>query len=67
MQKYQVMVILLILIHGLLSTLHAERIIRCKIVYFARQRFARVMIDVETLRSVFVNILRVYTLFINAY
>ena len=35
------MVILLILIHGLLSTLHAERTMRCKIVSFTRQHFAR--------------------------
>ena len=44
-------VIVLILIHGLFSTLHAERTMRCKIVYFSRQRFARAIIDAETLRA----------------
>ena len=39
---------------AILSTLHAERTMRCKIVYFTRQRFARVIIDTETLRR-FVN------------
>ena len=46
MQKY--MVILLILIHGLLSTLHAKTTMRCKTVYFTRQRFAHAIIDAET-------------------
>ena len=38
-------------IFGLLSTLPAERTMHCKIVYFTRQRFARLIIDAETLRS----------------
>ena len=38
------------------ATLHAERKMRCKIVYFTRQRFARSIIDAEILRSLFVNI-----------
>ena len=54
------MVILLILNHGLLSTLHAERTMLCKIVYLTRQRLARTVIDAETLRSLFVNVLRIF-------
>ena len=59
MQTYIIfMVILLILIHGLLSTLHAERTMRCKIVYFTGQRFALAIIDAETLRNL--NISRIF-------
>ena len=54
------MVILLILIQEQLSTLHAERTMHCKIVYFTRQRFAGAIIDAETLRSLFVNFSRIF-------
>ena len=43
----------------LLSTLNAERTVCCKRVYLTRQRFARAIIDAETLQSLFVNILRI--------
>ena len=42
--------------HGLLSKLHAERTMGCKMVYFTRQRFACIIIDAKTLRSLFVYI-----------
>ena len=61
------MVILLILIHGLLSTLHAERTMRYKIVCFTRQHFARAFIDAETSRSLFVKISRIFSSSLCAY
>ena len=42
-----------------MPTLHAERRMRCKIVYFTRQRFARAIIDAETSRRLFMNITRI--------
>ena len=38
---------------------YPERIMRCKIVYFARQRFARAIIDVEALQSLVNSVGRV--------
>ena len=45
------MVILLTVIHGPWSTLPAERTMRCKIVCFTRQRFARAFIDAEAIMN----------------
>ena len=63
MQKYtQVMVIFKANFNSraVVQTLHAKRTMRCKIVYFTRQRFARAIIDADTLRSLFLNISRIF-------
>ena len=56
------MVILLILINGLLATLHVEEQWVAKWCSFTRRRFARAIIDAKALRDLFMNILHIFTL-----